>query len=75
MRQPHARTVARTLLGLTVLLALGALGGCYERVVSARGIGATRYTIEEPYQESGQLDRWIFGDEPSEKQRTRSSGW
>jgi len=75
VRQPNARTVARTVIVSGLLLALGGLSGCYERVVSARGIGAARYTIEEPYQESGQLDRWIFGDEPSEKQRARSSGW
>jgi len=43
------------------------LGGCYERVVSARGFGSERIQIEEPYQESGQLDRWIFGEDPTSK--------
>jgi hypothetical protein len=45
--------------------------GCYERVVSARGLGAERIETQEPYQESGQLDRWIFGEEPGDKQRAR----
>jgi hypothetical protein len=54
-----------------VLAALG-LSGCYQRVVAARGMGADRVQVEEPYQESGQIDRWIFGDDPSDRQRSRS---
>ncbi|MGQ0626843.1 MAG: hypothetical protein ACT4PL_01935 [Phycisphaerales bacterium] len=59
------------------LLAVGALcicAGCtYTRVVGARGFGSERVQVEEPYQESGQLDRWIFGEDPVEKQRARQS--
>ena len=40
----------------------GAIDQC-----SARGFGSERIQIEEPYQESGQLDRWIFGDDPTSK--------
>jgi hypothetical protein len=60
------------LVALAGLVLLGTLaGGCYERVVAVRGIGSSAVTVEEPYQESGQLDRWVFGDEPSSKQERR----
>lgn len=42
------------LMGVCVL-ALLAVGGCYRRVVSARGIGADRYDTYE--ESSSQLDR------------------
>ena len=38
------------------------LQGCYERVVGARGLGASTYNISEPYQENSKLDDWIFGE-------------
>lgn len=37
------------------------LGGCYQRVVRAKGLGADQYSVSEPYQESGKLDEWLFG--------------
>lgn len=37
------------------------LGGCYQRVVRAKGLGAEQYNVSEPYQESGKLDEWLFG--------------
>jgi hypothetical protein len=40
---------------------LAGLGGCYQRVVRAKGLGADQYTISEPYQESGKVDEWLFG--------------
>lgn len=46
------------------------LGGCYQRTVSARGIGAASHEVSEPYQESGQLDDWIFGPTNDSKQQT-----
>lgn len=59
------------LAGLAALTALSAGAGCTERVVAARGFGADRVTIEEPYQESGQIDRWIFGEEPGVREGLR----
>jgi hypothetical protein len=56
--------LARSVLsvcGLGLLLSLMCSGGCYQRVVAAKGLGADNYTVSEPYQESGQLDEWIFG--------------
>lgn len=44
--------LATSVIGLT---------GCYERVVRAKGLGADRYNVSEPYQESGQVDEWLFG--------------
>lgn len=65
------RRLVRPVLVLSVLAAGGGVGGCYERVVAVRGIGSNSTPVEEPYQESGQLDRWIFGDEPGSKQESR----
>ncbi|MBL8764099.1 MAG: hypothetical protein JNM07_07510 [Phycisphaerae bacterium] len=48
-------------LGSAAVLAL--LGGCYERVTSAKGFGSDQYKVEERYQESSTLDDWIFGKE------------
>ena len=47
------------------------LSGCYERVVSARGFGSERIAVEEPYQESGEIDKWIFGDDAATKRTPR----
>lgn len=49
------------------LLALGTLQGCYERVVSARGLGADNYDISDPYQENSKVDDWLFGERPESK--------
>jgi hypothetical protein len=53
-------------------LALGAAGamcvstgGCYRRVVGARGLGAGAYDISEPYQTNSKVDDWVFGEKPS----------
>jgi hypothetical protein len=45
------------------------LPGCYKRVVGARGIGGETQDIQDPYQESGKLDRWLFGPAPSTARR------
>lgn len=72
MPRPSAPSGARRFLGLAALSSLVLpAAGCYERVVGARGLGAERIETQEPYQESGQLDRWIFGEEPADKQRAR----
>lgn len=64
----HTRTrfVGRTLAlcGLGVLLGALASGGCYRRVIYAHGLGSESIQVEQPYQESGQLDNWIFGEQP-----------
>jgi hypothetical protein len=66
------RVGARGLLLAAACLGGVLAGGCtYSRVVDARGLGADKVQVEEPYQESGDLDRWIFGDEPSTKQNAR----
>lgn len=61
-------------LGLAIL-ALGAaaagLGGCYQRVVRAKGLGADRYNVSEPYQESSVVDDWLFG--PTEQRRSNNT--
>lgn len=70
--QPARRRSSSSLaIGLFAASALLAAQGCYERVVGARGLGSERIETQEPYQESGQLDRWIFGEEPADKQRAR----
>jgi hypothetical protein len=49
------------LCGLVATLCVLSMGGCYQRVVRAKGLGADNYNVSEPYQESGKLDEWIFG--------------
>ena len=68
MRSPIARPLAG-LAALALLLALGAAQqGCYHRVVGARGLGASNYDINEPYQENSKLDDWVFGErKPNDK--------
>lgn len=46
---------------LVTLAAMLSLGGCYERVVGAKGLGSDRIKTEEPYQQDTELDRWIYG--------------
>jgi hypothetical protein len=44
------------------LLAIAAVEqGCYQRVVSAKGLGASSYEVHEPYQSNSGLDDWLFG--------------
>lgn len=49
------------------------LGGCYQKVVGARGLGADQYTIEQPdYEGNSWIDRNIFGVSPSRTDRRGS---
>lgn len=59
---------ARTLIGMILCLVIGAwavggMGGCYRRVVGAKGIGADQYEISEPYQKDTRVDRWFYGSD------------
>jgi len=49
------------LMAAALLVALSA-GGCEERVVSARGIGADYYKVEQPLYDPPEWERKIFGD-------------
>ncbi|MBC7835478.1 MAG: hypothetical protein H7Y88_10325 [Phycisphaerales bacterium] len=76
MRTLSTLAVRRVLVGLSAVAACGLClvgGGCYERVVGAHGPGADQYNVSDPYQESSEVDRWIFGDDAAEA-RTRSGG-
>lgn len=55
---------------ITVALAAAAavaLGGCYERVISAKGLGADQYQVSEPYQSDSAVDKWLFGPQQKPK--------
>jgi hypothetical protein len=59
-----ASKAGRWVLGAMFLAGtLTMLGGCYERVVGARGLGADQYKVSEPYQENSKIDDWIFGEQ------------
>lgn len=60
--QPTQRTFRALAAAALAAGVLTAAGGCYQRVVSARGPGADRYNIEEPYQQDTKLDRWFYGE-------------
>jgi hypothetical protein len=51
------------ILGAIAAAAVGGLGGCYRRVIGAKGIGADQYEISEPYQKDTRVDRWFYGSE------------
>lgn len=63
-------------------LGIGMLTGCYERVVSARGIGASQYTVQSSNRSNTALDRWyddLVGNTPTNQDpmaryRPRSEG-
>lgn len=76
----HMRQTNRTnrTTRVVVVLACGGLlagmalaQGCYRRVVGARGLGASNYEIEKPYQENSKVDDWIFGERPGQDARHR----
>lgn len=68
-----SRAIALLASGLVALTLVGGLAGCYERVVSARGLGADQYSVSESYQESDStVDSWIFGDSQPNKQNQGS---
>lgn len=67
---PAKRTAAFPNVLLIVTAACAAtffMGGCYERVVSARGFGADQYNVSESYQSTSALDDWVFGKQPRTK--------
>jgi hypothetical protein len=71
------RTKSRTALLMALVLGGGILmcvtaGGCYERVVGARGLGAGAYDVNQPYQENSHLDDWIFGPKPTNDRIVRT---
>lgn len=62
------RLVRLCLLGLGCMVVAAACG-CYERTVSARGLGADQYQISEPYQSNNKLDDWLFGPQQPKKSK------
>jgi hypothetical protein len=59
------------LLAAAAMVVSAGQAGCYRRVISAKGVGADRQQISEPYQSNSQLDNWIFGKRPSDSNLTR----
>ncbi|HVU64142.1 MAG TPA: hypothetical protein VHC70_09205 [Phycisphaerales bacterium] len=62
--QVRSGVVLGLVLGAAVFACLSA-GGCYKRVVGARGLGAGAYDVSEPYQENSKVDDWLFGERPT----------
>lgn len=56
--QRHLRTL---LFAAGATIALACLTGCYERVISAKGLGSDRIETQQPYQEDSEVDRWLYG--------------
>ena len=58
-------------------LLLVLIGGCYERVIGAKGLGAGGTTIHKPYASDTALDRAVMG--PPQKttgtRRIKSAQW
>ncbi len=51
------------IVAVALLVSAAASAGCYRRVISAQGLGSENIQTEEPYQESGEIDRWLFGEQ------------
>jgi hypothetical protein len=70
----NARRIAGVLAAVSVTsVVMVSMGGCYKKVVGARGLGADQYTIEQPdYEGNSWLDRNIFGTSPSRTERRGS---
>jgi hypothetical protein len=64
MHRPTSTRLALAGLSLVLLALVATLQGCYERVVSVRGLGGSTYNVSEPYQENSKLDDWVFGERP-----------
>ncbi len=56
-------------LAFAGVVSLLSLGGCYQRVVGARGLGASNTKVSKPYQENTFLDDWIYGEPIQPKTR------
>lgn len=67
----------RALLLSASLLAIAALGGCYERTVKARGVGAMGKSLEPSYRSNTAADRAIdslFADPREAKPAPKNPG-
>jgi hypothetical protein len=73
MVKHHARNAAMTLIALAAFGALATSGGCYERVINARGPGADQVQVAEPYQDAGSgWENWLMGPPPDPTKRNGS---
>ncbi|MGD9690652.1 MAG: hypothetical protein AB7K52_13290 [Phycisphaerales bacterium] len=63
MSKSRVRLVARLAVLVVTASFPVAGGGCYERVVGARGLGSDRIETQEPYQQDTEFDRWFYGEE------------
>lgn len=70
MRQRNLKSllVGLGLIGLGAI-AIGTSAGCYERTISAKGLGADQYQISEPYQTNSKLDDWLYGPQQTKKSK------
>lgn len=67
--------VRHLIYGAALVAAMGVCGGCYERTVSAKGLGATGMTIQPSNRSNTALDRWYdrvtSEPTPQEKRMTK----
>jgi hypothetical protein len=75
VRAGRSRLARLAVVGIAAVVALS-VGGCYERVIRAKGMGADRYSVQEPYSENTLLDNAIMGP-PTQpgKKRIKTSRW
>ncbi|MCX5690579.1 MAG: hypothetical protein NTV94_12495 [Planctomycetota bacterium] len=58
-----------------VLAGAACLGGCYERVVSANGIGASTASVQDSYRSNTAADRAIDSVVSKPKPSSRAQRW
>lgn len=61
--------------GLCLVVAAVSLGGCYERVVSANGIGASSADVQGGYRSNTAADRALDSVISKPKPASRSQRW
>lgn len=53
------------------------LGGCYERVIKAHGLGADHLAVQKPYASNTALDNALMGPppDPSGRKKIKAAHW
>ncbi len=59
---------------LVLAATVGVLGGCYERVIRAKGLGAEGMHVQKPYSSNTALDNALMGspEDPGSTRRIKS---
>ena len=66
---------SKRVCGLCLVAVVGCVGGCYERVVSANGIGASSADVQDGYRSNTAADRAFDSVVSKPKPAARAQRW